>query len=690
MAGITIGGLASGLDINGMLEQIMQAERAPVERRLDVKETQYQAELSAYGTLKSELSTFNKSIAALRSAGTFQGRSVSSSNEDLVTASASRIARGGNYSVEVEQLAQAQSIASVGFDSITDTVGLGTLTFEFGTTDYDADTDTYNGFTAAEEPRSFTLTVDESNNTVAGLRDAINEADQGVQASIVNDGSGYRLVLSSTDPGVENSMRITVGDADFDAGSNPGGNEDAQGLSRLAFNADAANMTQNLAGQDARALVNGLLITRDSNTITGAIDGVTLNLHKAEPGSPVQLKVQEDKSGARQAIGDFVESYNGLNAILQELGKYDPADDVAGVLQGQPVLREVRGQLREALRLTGLGGDSAYQTLADVGITTRARDEDGQLAGSLVLDAEKLDAALSTNFDEVAGLFAATGQVEDSLIRYVSGGAETQPGRYGIDITREATRGAFTGEAIAGYAGSITIDADNKRLAVRVDDSARGSIELPEGDYTGEELASLLQSQINALSEMQSQGRSVSVKFENDAFVIQSGSYGSASTVELTSVGSTAAATLGLGKGAGEAGLDVAGRIGGLLAEGNGRTLTGRGAASGLSIEVEGGGTGARGFVEFYRGVGDRLTRSIDRLLSAEGGLEARTSGIEDRIESLNEERARLDERLNAMEERYRTQFIAMEMLIAQMNETSSYLSQQLENLPGVNRSNKK
>lgn len=687
MAGtISVGGLASGLDVNGIVDQLVAAERKPAEARLNLKEGMYTAELSAYGTLKSELSSFRSAISGLKSATTFSARSVSSSDSSIVAASASSIADSGSYSVSVEQLAQAHSLAGPAFDDASSTVGTGTLTFRFGTTDYDAGTSTYNGFTQKEDSSTFTLTVDETNNTLSGLRDAINAKGMGVRASIVNDGSGYRLLLTSEKSGAENSLEIVVGDSDYDAATNADGNTDDAGLSRLAFNSAGAQMEQTMAAQDAIATVNGLTITRDSNVITGALDGTTLTLKKASPGTPVDIEVRQDTAKASAAIAKFVEAYNGLNDVLGEMGRYDSEKGEAGLLQGQPILRAVKAELRRALGQGDAGTTGAFRSLADIGITTAARDQEGVSAGGLVLDQSELDAALASNFDDIAQLFAATGTPTDSEVEFISAGAAVAAGRYGVEITQAATQGSYTGAAITGYAGSIVIDGDNNALSFKIDGASPGSIYIPDGSYSGDELAAEIQSRLNGLKTVKDRGQSVQVEFDTDHFVIRSAAYGSDSNIEISGADSTSAVTLGLSVGAGTAGVDVAGRIGGIVAEGKGRILTGRGAVEGLTIEVSGTSTGGRGFIDYARGVGARLTAALDAMLADDNMIDSRMEGLEDRIDDIAEDRTKLNERIKLIEERYRSQFTMLELTLGQLNKTSEYLAQQLENLPSLNK----
>ncbi|MCB1649651.1 MAG: flagellar filament capping protein FliD [Pseudomonadales bacterium] len=228
MASIQSLGVGSGLLTSELVEQIIEAERAPVQARLDNKQTVAEAKISAYGEITSALSSFDSSLSALRLPSTFNASTVSSSNEAGVTATASSLAVAGSYTVNVAQLAQAHSIASHAYAEVTDTVGTGVLNFRFGTTTYGVG-NSYDSFTLNPDANSKSIAITSSNNTLAGIRDAVNKANFGVQASIVDDGTGYRLVFTAKESGAKNSIEIVATGTD--------------GLKALNYNASSQNAT---------------------------------------------------------------------------------------------------------------------------------------------------------------------------------------------------------------------------------------------------------------------------------------------------------------------------------------------------------------------------------------------------------------------------------------------------------------
>jgi flagellar hook-associated protein 2 len=267
-------GIGSGLDVNGIVTSLMAIEQKPLTNVTNQK-TSYQSQISAYGTLKSSLSTFQTVVSSLSSASKFNAQTVASSNTSVFTATANGTAAIGDNAITVSQLAKSQKLTFAGTANVADTVGLGTLNISFGT---------YNSSTAVAPiiPNSFTpnaaktdvsITIDSSNNTLSGVRDAINASNSSISATIVNDGTINHLVITSKDTGEVNTLKITTTDSD-------GNNTDNAGLSQLAYdptvaNGSGKNMSQMQAAKNALLNIDGINVVKASNTIADAIDGVT-------------------------------------------------------------------------------------------------------------------------------------------------------------------------------------------------------------------------------------------------------------------------------------------------------------------------------------------------------------------------------------------------------------------------------
>jgi flagellar hook-associated protein 2 len=409
--------VGSGLDIGGLVEQLVAAEIRPTASRLNVKESRLQAKLSAFGTLKSALSSVQDALKGLSDTGA--GRTARSGNSEILSVSADTSAVVGGYNIQVSQLAEAHSLASQAYASPSDVVGTGTLTISLGATDYDPQTDTYNGFTPNPDRPPQTLTIDASNNTLEGVRDAINGAGVGVSAAIVNDGTGYRLLLSSAETGLANSIQIGVSD---DAGS---------GLADLAFDASATNLEQTVAAQDAQLVINGLAVTSASNTVDGAIQGVTLGLEDTSAGDTIRVDIDLDKGAVRSALEGFIKEYNALVDQMKALTNYDPQTQTGSVLSGDGAVRSVASRLRGGLIGGVEGASDLYQYLVDLGVTTDS-------SGKLSLDSGAFDDALGADYEGVVELLHGVAEgLDDTVSGFLESGGILQARTDGLQARIE-------------------------------------------------------------------------------------------------------------------------------------------------------------------------------------------------------------------------------------------------------------
>lgn len=674
MAAISSLGVGSGLDLSSLVNGLIDAERAPVTNRLNQKEATLSAELSGFGLLRSSLSQFQSSLGGLQSSTAFDAKSISLSGESTFSASVENFADVGSFSVEVTALAKAQSLASsaaTAFATVDDVIGEGTLTIQFGTTT----TAPSYAFTpdAGQGPQVIDVSAANGNNTLSGLRDYINDNDFGMFAAVVNDGSGYRLVLTSENTGADNSMEITV------SGDTDGNDNDNAGLSQLAFNASAqSSMTQTVAAQDAALTINGLAITRETNNVTGAINGVTLDLLKADIGNPVILEVKEDRDEITSTINGFVEAYNGLMESIDSLTDYNPETQSGSVLTGDFTVRSIESRIRSIVfgSVSGLQGN--IRSLVDIGIRTDS-------SGKLDVDSVKLKDALDNYGSEVEQLFSLQGRTTDQGVRFVSATPETQNGDYDVNVTSFLTQGVYTG---VGPVTDLRVRNNSNNMTLLVDGVSTGNITLTNGDYPDEgSLAAEIQTQINAAPNLVANGISVTVSYDvpSDRFVITSNSSGVGSSVEITAKDGRMDERYGFEVGPGVDGTDFIGTINGNSATpGSGNILTSdSGNSKGLAIDFTSTvTTGSRGTVSLTRGVAGQLDSLLDSFLQTGGFIDSREDGINESLEDIEDDRIRLDDRITALEARLIRQFSALDALVAQFNQTSSFLSQQLANLP--------
>ncbi|MGE6608446.1 flagellar filament capping protein FliD [Halomonas sp. NPDC076908] len=359
MATISSLGVGSGLDLNGLLDQLEEAERSklqPIQQQIRTQETK----ISGYGQFQSALSQFQDAAKALNNPELFDSVATDVQGDAVLAASSSE-ARPGRYDIEVTQLATAGNVASglVNDPSaeLADTASTVVLSF------------------AGREDVSIAM---EANSSLEDVRDAINaDAEAGVSASIIFDGTDYRLALSSTETGEDASIT---------------------GLSITSNATGGATLLENEianAGQDAMFSVNGIPITSATNQVEEAIEGVTLSLQEAG-GATSTITVQRDESTVREAITDFVDAYNELKSTIGTLTAFDVASETSGALNGESAVRSVENTLRNVLSAGGAGGDLSM--LADLGISlTRT--------GTLSIDDDKLDTVIASDRGELAAFF---------------------------------------------------------------------------------------------------------------------------------------------------------------------------------------------------------------------------------------------------------------------------------------------
>lgn len=678
---ITATGVGSGLDVQGLVKQLVEAERAGPDLQISRETSKLNAKLSALGTFKSVVGGFQTSLAGLNNLATYGRRTATSSNDKIFSVTADGKAAANSYAIEVSKLASAQSLASVAVADKAAAIGTGTLTFRFGNLDYDTDTQTVDGFALNPDSKVTTIVVDETNNTLEGLMNSINKANFGVKASMVNDGAGFRLLLSSEKSGVQNSLEISVDDLD----GNDTDTGTAAGLSNFAFNGQAANFSQTRAGGDAVFSINGLTVSNSSNHITSAIEGLTIDLKDVSTG-PVQLDVKSDTSSIVTALNTFITGYNQFAKTVKALTKYDAATNTAGILLGDASVRSVVGQVDNIIRnaVSGIAGE--FGSLAEIGLKTTA-------SGEYSLDTEKFKAVLDSDPDSIKALFTALGVPSDPNIKYLGAGPNTKTGSYVVNISQLSDAGYYTGNGVLpdfGTGGTLTLNSGNNTLRVEVNGIDSGDITLTEGVYSsGEALASELQARINGSTKMVQGGTSVKVTYDadTDALTITSAIIGGSSRVKIAFAAGDMNSLLGLVPGgAGVSGHDVAGTINGVAGIGIGEVL---GAAAntdaeGLRLAINGGPLGDRGTVKFSRGIADQLNGLLNNLLAGDGSLNDRIGNLNERIEAVKEKKTDLDAKMVAVAARYTAQFNALDTLLAGLKSTSTYLETQLANLPGV------
>lgn len=653
------------LDVNGLVSQLMAVESRPFVAMQD-KEKAITAQLSAYGTLSGAVGAFQGTVSALADASKYKVANASTSDSAVLTASAGKDTVKGNYGVNVTQLAQAQTITAAGQASTSALIGSGTstvLTFDFGSVTGGTLADgKYTGSTFDLDPAraARTVTIDGSNNSLQGIRDAINKAGIGVTASIISDGSDKpnRLVLTSDKSGETSSMRISVA-----------GDQDLSDLLAYAPNG-AQNMTQSNAGQNAKLTVNGVAITSQTNNVDNAIPGVTMTLAKIGTSN---VGVSMDTSGIKTALTNFVKAYNEMNATITSLTAVTPdlkqgAARTGGPLVGDSTTLSLQTSLRKMFAANVPGLDSSIKNFSQLGVAF-------QKDGTLKLDTGKLQTAIDKNSDDVIKLLATSGSTSDSLVSFISSTSSSTVGTKGISISRLATQGTLVGSAPAGL-NIIAGVNDNLSLSIN---GVNTKATLVPGSYTVDSMVSHLQSLINGASGMSDAGSGVKVTQENGVISITSNKYGTASKLEITGNGADEL----FGTPTMTTGVDVAGTIGGAVAVGSGQTLTGSAGSgsAGIAVQINGGQLGDRGTVNISKGISALFASITDNYLGTSGLIQNKNDGLNKSVADIGKQRDALNTRLTLTEARLRKQYSSLDVTLSAMNSTSNFLTQQLASL---------
>lgn len=368
---ISSAGLGSGLEVESIITQLMALEKKPL-TSLQTKAAAIDSKISAFGTLKSQLSTLSDSLAALARPATWNAKSVTSSNTAAVSVSvlSGANAAASSFGISVSQLARAQSVSSAAVPAGS-SVGSGTLTFELGSWS----SDTEPAFTAGSAS-AVSVTIG-ATDTMADIASKINAAGAGVSATVLRDISGDRLLLRSGSTGEAAGFKVSAG-------------EGSTGLDGLSFTdpASGAGMAANPVqyGLNAKAQINGVAIESATNTLVETIPGLSLTLSQVTT-APVDITASSDTSAMKSAINSFVSAYNAINTTLNNATKYDANSNTAALLQGDSTTVGLHNALRSLVGSPSGGG--AMQYLSDLGVSI-ARDG----AGNLSVDAARLDKAL--------------------------------------------------------------------------------------------------------------------------------------------------------------------------------------------------------------------------------------------------------------------------------------------------------
>ena len=364
---ITFSGLATGIDTSSIVEQLMSLERAPQNILVNQK-TVLEGKVEQYNKLSTLLKSFQSLMAGMNTSSTFSAKTVAVADSSVATATATGAAFAGNHILRVTSLASSQTLVSQsstnsGYASDTESnFGTGTITIS----------DTTGG---ADD---VVITIDSTNNSLQGIANAINESDANVTASVVNDGSGtpYRLAIMGKDT---NTYSLTAG------------------LTGGTY--DTPTFEEKIAASQAVFQLDGIDMTRTTNTVANAIPGVTLTLQGTNASSQTLVTIGNDTSAVTSKINEFIDKYNEVMELINENTSYDASTGEAGTLFGDATIRTVLDTLRDLLTTQVAGTDGSYASLAEIGISSDAK------TGLISVDSSILSNALSNDFNGVVSLF---------------------------------------------------------------------------------------------------------------------------------------------------------------------------------------------------------------------------------------------------------------------------------------------
>ncbi|MGQ7939247.1 flagellar filament capping protein FliD [Paraburkholderia sp. D1E] len=438
----------STMDVASLVSALVNAKTAGQTAALKAKQTSDSTVLSAYGALSSALNALQAAIKNL-SDGTFLSTFGATASGKGLDPKAGSGAVAGSYTIDVAQIAASQSLSSSAFDA-TAKLGTGKLTIAVG-------------------GKSMDVTIDSTNNTLSGIANAINKAgnNPGVTATIVTGTGGAHLVLRSAATGAANTIDVSTSNVENDNGlsslgvtSTPGAN----GAASTIVSSDTNKAWRQSEGaQDARFTIGGIEASSSTNAVTSAISGVTLNLSSAAVGTTQTLTIASDTAAQNTAITNFANLYNTVVTTINSLSSYDKSSKTGGALLGDSTLMTIKNSLASIIG-GGVGSGSSAVGLASIGITLKGDPADG----TLVIDAKKLSASLTSSPAQIATLFNSTNgigaKLNKSITDFVKTGGiiDTRSTALNADLKSITTQQT----TLANYSAQLTKQYQNQFTAL--------------------------------------------------------------------------------------------------------------------------------------------------------------------------------------------------------------------------------
>jgi len=684
-------GAGSGIDTKKLAESLVAAERNAPEKRLDSNKEKLEAQISAYGTLKSSLEEFKKVLDPLTNPDFFKDRTanIDQTNGLILGDELHPGAQTGSFSLKVEQVARAQSLATAGVaDAGTQLLsaadGEQTITINFGDWgNYNSGTGRPSGFVQNADKESVELKLTAGTSSLEDIAKALNATDSGLQATIIDVGDGTSRLSLIAASGAKQEVQIQVSSSK---------------LSLLEFDDTATtSMEQLQEGQDAVVHVNNLRVQRSSNTMDDVVQGFEFTVLKADMSEEVNFSIEPQKASAEQGIRDFVEAFNVFAETADNLiGVTEDAETKkkkAGALSADGAAKQLISEITrmKSRTIEGLAGN--YTMLANIGIKT-TQD------GGLDIDEDDFKDALKNHFDDVANLFAQSNTSSSSALDAKLRTSKTPAdGEYKVEITQDPKKASVTTGAV-DVAGTFPMDtgyrvpAGNYVFKMDYYGTETDWIRLP--DYTTynspDEVAEALEAAINESdvvknNSSKTRALGVDVRFDSGSsqFVFEAKAYGGGDTApggfsftlqsptfesEFKTRASAGAST--------ELGQDLVGKVNGESIEASGQYGNllyppSDNAASGFMFYASPGSIGEH-TVNFSTGFAGNLVESLNALLDKAGTISQREERINKDIKDIDADKEKLDTRMKKQLLRYQDQFIMMDKILKSMEKAENQI----------------
>lgn len=685
-------GAGSGIDTKKLAEGLVAAERSAPDKRLDTKKETLEAQISAYGTLKSSLEEFKKVLDPLTNPDFFQDRTanIDQTNGLILGDELHPGAQTGSFSLKVEQVARAQSLATVGVADtstqlLTAADGEQTITINFGDWgSYDNGAGRPSGFVKNADKESVELKLAAGTSSLEDIAKALNATDSGLQATIIDVGDGTSRLSLTSASGAKQEVQIQVSSSK---------------LSLLEFDDTAtASMEQLQEGLDAVVHVNNLRVQRSSNTMDDVVQGFEFTVLKADMAEEVNFTIEPQKASAEQGIRDFVEAFNVFAETADNLiGVTEDAETKkkkAGALSTDGAAKRLISEITQmkSKAILGLTGD--YKMLANIGIKTTQE-------GGLDINEEDFNDALKNHFDDVASLFAQSNTSSSSALEAKLRTSKIPAdGEYTVEITQDPKKASITMGAVD--ISDFPLDTGTRvphgnyvfnmeYYGVTVANEADSWIRLPDEVIynTPEDLAEALESAINSSevvknSSSEQKRLGVDVRFDRGGsqFVIEAKAYGGVDGApggfKILQRSTDFESELGGGSLTNYDGQDLIGKVNGESIEASGRYGNmlyppSDNAASGFMFYASPGSVGEH-TVNFSTGFAGNLVEDLNALLDKAGTISQREERINKDIEDIDADKEKLDERMNKQLLRYQDQFIMMNKILKSMEGAQSQI----------------